>query len=85
MGMPSIGIYSYELYNFYGVENIMRIGSAGAISPKLKLRDIVAGIGAFMLFYASASTELSLSEIWKLASSGLVLFGCGLYKGGYLQ
>ena len=37
-----------------------------------------------MLFYASASTELSLSEIWKLAFSGLVLFGCGLYKGGYL-
>ena len=46
MGMPSMGIYSYELFNFYGVENIMRIGSAGAISPKLKLRDIVVGMGA---------------------------------------
>ena len=46
MGMPSIGIYSYELYSQYGVENIMRIGSAGAISPKLKLRDVVAGQGA---------------------------------------
>ena len=46
MGMPSIGIYSYELYTQYGVENIMRIGSAGAISPKLKLRDVVAGQGA---------------------------------------
>lgn len=33
MGMPSIGIYSYELYHFYGVESILRIGSAGAISP----------------------------------------------------
>lgn len=33
MGMPSIGIYSYELFNFYGVENIIRIGSAGAIHP----------------------------------------------------
>ena len=32
MGMPSIGIYSYELFNFYGVENIIRVGSAGAIS-----------------------------------------------------
>ena len=46
MGMPSIGIYSYELYTWYGVENIMRIGSAGAMSDKLKLRDVVAGMGA---------------------------------------
>ncbi len=46
MGMPSIGIYSHELYTQYGVENIMRIGSAGAISDKLKLRDVVAASGA---------------------------------------
>lgn len=46
MGMPSIGIYSYELYQFYGVESILRIGSAGAISPLLHVRDIVAGVGA---------------------------------------
>ena len=46
MGMPSIGIYSYELYNFFGVENIMRIGSAGALDPKIKVRDIVMGMGA---------------------------------------
>lgn len=46
MGMPSIGIYSYELYNFFGVENIIRVGSAGAISNKLKLRDIVLAQGA---------------------------------------
>ncbi|MDD3122310.1 MAG: purine-nucleoside phosphorylase [Candidatus Izemoplasmatales bacterium] len=39
MGMPSIGIYSYELYKFYGVERIIRIGSAGAYSPDLKLYD----------------------------------------------
>ena len=38
MGCPSIGIYSYELFNFYDVKNIIRIGSAGAISPKLKLK-----------------------------------------------
>ncbi len=43
MGMPSMGIYSYELFHDYGVENILRIGSAGAISRKLKLRDVVAG------------------------------------------
>ena len=45
MGMPTIGIYSYELFNFYGVENIIRIGSAGAISPDLALRSIVIGMG----------------------------------------
>ena len=41
MGMPSIGIYSYELYKFYGVENIIRIGSCGAYKPELKLFDII--------------------------------------------
>lgn len=46
MGMPSIGIYAHELYTEYGVENILRIGSAGAISDKLKLRDVVAAQGA---------------------------------------
>ncbi len=46
MGMPSIGIYSYELYNFFGVENIMRIGSLGAMSENVKLRDIIVGMGA---------------------------------------
>lgn len=46
MGIPSIGIYSYELYNFFEVENIMRIGSAGAMSEKIKVRDIVMGMGA---------------------------------------
>ncbi|MBQ8016219.1 MAG: purine-nucleoside phosphorylase [Clostridia bacterium] len=46
MGMPSIGIYSYELYNFYDVETIIRVGSAGAISPELHLRDVVFGMGA---------------------------------------
>ncbi|WP_195984108.1 purine-nucleoside phosphorylase [Clostridium sp. D33t1_170424_F3] len=46
MGMPSIGIYSYELYHFYDVENIIRIGSAGGIADGVKVRDIVVGIGA---------------------------------------
>ncbi len=46
MGMPSIGIYSYELFNFYDVETIIRVGSAGAISPNLHLRDVVIGMGA---------------------------------------
>lgn len=46
MGMPSIGIYSYELFNLFGVENIIRIGSAGGMHPDLKLRDIVVGLSA---------------------------------------
>ncbi len=58
MGIPSIGIYSYELFNFYGVENIMRIGSAGAISDKLKLRDIVFGLGACTNSNYAAQFEL---------------------------
>ncbi len=47
MGMPSIGIYSYELYNFYGVENIIRIGTAGMVQPTLHVRDVVAGLSAY--------------------------------------
>lgn len=46
MGIPSIGIYSYELINFYGVKNLIRVGSAGAINEKLKVHDIVIGMGA---------------------------------------
>lgn len=46
MGMPAIGIYSWELFSEYGVENIIRIGSAGALQDDLKLMDIVAGQGA---------------------------------------
>ncbi len=46
MGMPSIGIYSYELYSAYGVENILRIGSAGGMVESVHLRDIVMGMGA---------------------------------------
>ena len=46
MGMPSIGIYSFELINFYGVKNLIRIGSAGAISNDLHIHDIVIAMGA---------------------------------------
>lgn len=47
MGMPSIGIYSYELFSFYGVENIIRIGSAGAYTDTLALYDIVLADSAW--------------------------------------
>ena len=46
MGMPSMAIYSYELFNFYDVDNIIRIGTAGVIDPSLKVRDVVFGQGA---------------------------------------
>lgn len=49
MGMPSMGIYSYELFNFFGVENIIRVGSAGAFQPDMNLGDLV--------FAMSASTD----------------------------
>ena len=46
MGIPSIGIYTYELYNFYGVKSIIRTGSAGAYHPDLRLGDVMIAIGA---------------------------------------
>ena len=46
MGMPSMGIYSYELFNLYGVDNIIRVGSAGALTEKTNLRDIILAMGA---------------------------------------
>ncbi|MBR3212339.1 MAG: purine-nucleoside phosphorylase, partial [Firmicutes bacterium] len=46
MGIPSIGIYSWELFNFYGVENIIRVGSAGGLQDDIELMDIVIGQGA---------------------------------------
>ncbi|MBQ7703621.1 MAG: purine-nucleoside phosphorylase [Firmicutes bacterium] len=46
MGMPSMAIYSYELFNFYDVDNIIRVGTAGVINPSLKVRDVVFGQGA---------------------------------------
>ena len=46
MGIPSIGIYSYELFSFFGVENIIRVGSAGALQENVKLRDIIIAMGA---------------------------------------
>ena len=58
MGVPSIGIYSYELIHFYGVKNLIRIGSCGAYSDKLKLYDIVVGM--------AASTDSNFAHQYKL-------------------
>ena len=46
MGMPSIGIYSYELFNFFEVNNIIRVGTAGALDKDINIKDIVLAIGA---------------------------------------
>jgi len=46
MGAASIGIYSYELFKFYGVENIIRVGTAGGIGGGVQLKDVVIGMGA---------------------------------------
>ncbi len=46
MGMASIGIYAHELFSFYGVESIIRVGSAGGMVDKVNLRDLVIGMGA---------------------------------------
>ena len=48
MGIPSIGIYSYELYHFYGVESIIRIGSAGAYADDIKVMDIIIGLRSLL-------------------------------------
>ncbi len=61
MGMPSIGIYSYELYRFFGVENIIRVGSAGGLSSDVKLRDLVFGMGA--------STDSAYAETFALGGN----------------
>lgn len=46
MGIPSVGIYTYELFNFYDVDNIIRIGSAGALQDDINLKDVVVVMGA---------------------------------------
>lgn len=72
MGMPSIGIYSYELFSFYNVENIIRVGSAGGYSENVKVRDVILAQGAsydtnFMTQYLlpgtfSATADFTLLE-----------------------
>lgn len=86
MGMPSMGIYSYELYKFYKVENIIRIGSCGAYIPDLKLFDIVLAKNTFsesnfaltlnneICHIASSSSELNSKIIDTAQNSGINIF-----------
>lgn len=63
MGMPSMGIYSYELYKFFNVKNIIRIGSAGSISKSLKIKDII--IGEHTISNSNYNNELEKNGISK--------------------
>lgn len=58
MGMPSIGIYTYELYNFYGVKTIIRVGSAGCIHKDLQVGSLVIALGACTNSNYAATYEL---------------------------
>lgn len=72
MGMPSIGIYSYELFHFYDVDNIIRIGSAGGICDGVKVRDIVIGMGA--------STNSNFAHQYKLPGTFAPIADYGLLR-----
>lgn len=72
MGMPSIGIYSFELYHFYDVDQIIRIGSAGGISDKVKVRDLVIGMGA--------STNSNFASQYKLSGTFAPIADFGLLR-----
>lgn len=72
MGMPSMGIYSYELYNFYNVKNIIRVGSAGAINEAVKLRDVVFAMGA--------CTNSAYASMYRLPGSFAPIADYGLLR-----
>ena len=86
MGMPSMGIYSYELYKFYDVENIIRIGSCGAYKPELKLFDIILAENTFSesnfaltlnnedCHIVSSNTELNSKIIGTAQDSNITIF-----------
>lgn len=73
MGMPSIGIYSWELFNEYGVENIIRVGTAGAVADDVDLRDIIIGVSASTNSNYAAQYRLpgtfAPTASWKLVSA----------------
>lgn len=77
MGMPSMGIYSYELFKFYDVDNIIRIGSAGSISDKVDLRDIVLAIGT--------STDSNYAKQYNLPGTYAPVADFGLLNCAYEQ
>ena len=73
MGIPSIGIYTYELYNFYDVKTIIRVGSAGAYSPDLKIGDLILAQGA--------CTDSSYGNQYRLAGTYAPIADFDLLRG----
>src|SRR5690554_2997934 len=72
MGVPSIGIYSYELIHFYGVKNLIRVGSCGAYQKDLKLYDVIFAMGA--------STNSSYAQQYKLPGTYSAIASWDLLK-----
>jgi len=93
MGCPSMGIYSYELFNFYKVDNIIRVGSAGAISMELELGDIIMGVGACTesnypnVFARCPGTFAPIGsfELMKKAGNAADALGVKLHAGNVLS
>lgn len=92
MGMPSIGIYSYELFEFFNVSNIIRIGSAGSMSENVKVRDIVLGMGActdsnFAAQYSLPGTFCPIADytLLRLAADTAQSVGARYHVGNLLS
>ncbi len=92
MGMPSIGIYSYELYNFFEVENIIRIGSAGGLQDFVKVRDIIIGQAActdsnFMSQFGLSGTLAPIADysLLKTATEKCGELGVSFHVGNLLS
>ena len=92
MGIPSIGIYSYELYNAFGVQNILRVGSAGALHESIRVRDILLAQGActdsnFMHQYHLGGTFAPIASFELLETAAAVCreMGAPLHVGNILS
>lgn len=92
MGMPSIGIYSWELFNEYNVENIIRVGTAGAVADSADLRDIIIGVSASTNSSYAAQYRLpgtyAPTASWKLVSAAVNAAekkGCTYHAGNILS
>ena len=92
MGQPSIGIYSYELFNFYGVENIIRIGTCGGFDKRLHVNDVIIASGActngnFAAQYRLPGTFAPISdfELTKKAAQKCKEFGINFLVGNILS
>jgi purine-nucleoside phosphorylase len=92
MGIPSMGIYSHELYNEYDVENIIRIGTAGSIADKINLREIIIGVSASTNSNYAAQYRLpgtyAPTASWKLIAEAVKAAeakGCIYHAGNILS